>query len=259
MEEAIIKQFKNLSAYKGNNHFISTRHGGVSEEHYSSLNLGFKSGDQFPYIRKNREILCRTIGIPEERFINPIQTHSRNVAIIRTLDDLKKEYSDTDGFITRLKDVCIAVLLADCVPVVLYDPVEEVAAVVHSGWRGTVKKVGSGAVRIMMTEFGCNPANILAGIGPSISVDHFEVGPEVVYEFEKVFPEVKNKLINTAFVKPHIDLWKANEYVLTEAGIPVENIETMGYCTWNNNEDFYSYRKEKGVTGRFAAGIILTS
>lgn len=187
-----------------------------------------------------------------EGIILPVQTHSCNVAVAR---ESQAEYPDTDASVTDQTDVMIGIRTADCVPVLLYDDVRRVVSAVHAGWRGTVGGITRKAVEVMMSEFGCRPTDIHAIIGPSISPGAFEVGDEVVEQFMLAgFPD---DIVLRNYPKHHIDLWKANQWMLTEAGVPAKQIEVAGLCTYTNTIRFFSARREGITTGRLVSGIMI--
>lgn len=209
----------------------------------------------------------RRDAIPED-VILPVQTHLCNVAVVR---DPMADYPDTDALVTDRVGMMIGIRTADCVPVLLYDVVRGVVAAVHAGWRGTVGGITRKTVEVMKAEFGCCPGNIHAIIGPSISPEAFEVGDEVVEQFVRAgFPED----IVCKFPQPlaqrfgvevpqcggegasHIDLWRANQWLLTEAGVPAGQIEVSGLCTYTNTDRFFSARHEGIGTGRLVSGIV---
>lgn len=204
-----------------------------------------------------------------EGIILPVQTHSCNVAVAR---ESQAEYPDTDALVTDKAGVMIGIRTADCVPVLLCDDVRRVVAAVHAGWRGTVGGITHKAVDVMVSEFGCRPADMHAIIGPSISPEAFEVGNEVVEQFMRAgFPKnivLKNPLpLAKRFGEgvpqrggegaSHIDLWKANQWLLTEAGVPAKQIEVAGLCTCTNTNRFFSARREGIDTGRLVSGIMI--
>lgn len=187
-----------------------------------------------------------------EGIVLPVQTHSCNVAVVR---ESQAEYPDTDALVTDQAGVMIGIRTADCVPVLLYDDVRHVVAAVHAGWRGTVGGITRKAVEVMVSEFGCRPADVHAIIGPSISPEAFEVGNEVVEQFMRAdFPD---DIVLRNNPKPRIDLWEANQWLLTEAGVPAEQIEVAGLCTYTNTNRFFSARREGIGTGRLVSGIMV--
>jgi polyphenol oxidase len=259
--EIPLLQFSNLTSLSGIFHFVTTRKGGVSIGPYGSLNLGFNSGDNPENVLKNRIILCKTLDIKSDHLIFPKQTHS---AIVKIIDhhflhageiERKAFLTETDAVITDLKGIYIAIKTADCQPILLFDQKRKVIAAVHAGWRGTVKCIALKAVKLMISEFNSDPADIIAGIGPSISPAVYEVGSEVWSQFDQQYLQPNGSLSGD---KRLLDLWKANQDQLKEAGVPANQIELAGLCTYSNPESFFSARRDGVKTGRMATGIMLT-
>jgi YfiH family protein len=253
-------QFANLNQFDGLFHFSTTRTGGCSIGKYSSLNLGYNSGDRRENVLDNRAVLCKAIEIETHNLIFPKQTHTATVkTIAREYFDLgeadrKLFLNESDAVITNLKGVCIAVKTADCVPVLLFDPRKEVVAAIHAGWRGTVQNIVKVTIKKMADEFGTNPADLRAGIGPSISPEVYEVGEEVWNQFDPML------YCGAGDDKPEkrlLDLWNANFSQLTGAGIPSEQIESAKTCTLSNAGEFFSARRDGAQTGRMATGIMM--
>jgi len=164
--------------------------------------------------------------------------------------------------VTNVPDICLTILVADCVPMLFYDPVKKAIGVCHAGWKGTLKSVALNTVKTMEKAFGSSPRDIMVGIGPgigpSIGPCCYKVGPEVISQVENVFQTKKGYIINEAKDgKGYFDLWKANLEQLLHAGIDRKNIEIAERCTCHEPDLFFSYRHQKGDTGRFAAGIML--
>lgn len=253
-------QFSNLSGFKGLFHFTTTRQGGASSENYGSLNLGFNSGDNPQNVFENRILLCNALEINRNRLIFPKQTHSARIKSIDTdyLDcgeiEKKNFLSETDAIITDLKGVCIGVKTADCVPVILFDQKKKVIAAIHAGWRGTAQRITYLTVKRMISEFQSDPSDIIAGIGPSISPEVYEVGPEVWTQFDPIYYRQDGLVADD---KRKLNLWKANQDQLSEAGIPVNHIELAELCTYSNPNAFFSARRDGAKTGRMATGIML--
>ena len=254
-----VLQFSNLSGFPGLVHFTTTRTGGVSSGKYQSMNLGLHSGDSHSAIIENRQRLCSALNVAPDKFIFPNQTHSANIKHVRndfiSFDEEEKGrfLSETDALITELKGFCIAIKTADCVPVLLYDQKKKVIAAVHAGWRGTSLGITSLTVQKMI-ESGSDAADIVAGIGPSISPDIYEVGREVWEQFDRP----------RRFWKPSgsedkrlLDLWKANLTQLVESGIQFRQIESAQLCTFSNPTAFFSARRDGIKSGRMATGIML--
>jgi polyphenol oxidase len=254
-------KFENLVKVPGLIHFITTRDGGVSHSPYDSLNLGLHTADNPDHVMANRSILAETTGIAKENFLYASQVHSGDVKIIdkeSILNGVLSLSPRTDASITSVPGICLMVMVADCVPVILFDPVKRVSAVIHAGWRGTVKHITSNTVSSMVEHFASDPADILAGIGPSIGPCCYEVGVDVRTFVQESFGTSEGYLIPGKHAsKPHFDLWYANREQLTDKGVKPENIEISKLCTQCHPEIFFSSRASDGVTGRFAAGICI--
>jgi len=209
----------------------------------------------------NRALLAQATGIAKEQFLYASQVHSGDVKIIDKSAIEKgvlNQNPRTDATITNLPGICLMVMVADCVPVLLFDQVKNVSAVIHAGWRGTVHQITSNTIQAMIKHFGCDPADILAGIGPSIGPCCYEVGDDVRDFVEQSFGTTEGYLVRkNNSPKPHFDLWYANHKQLTDQGVKPENIETSELCTRCHSETFFSSRASGGVTGRFAAGICI--
>ena len=254
--------FESLLQYQGVRHFVSTRGGGFSDPPYDSLNLGFHVGDDPENVLKNRERLADTIGIPLTHFTIGRQIHSGNVTIVsealrgKGSIDHSQAIDATDAMVTTVPDTCLMVLVADCVPMLFFDPVRNVIGVAHAGWKGTLEYIASKTVRAMENGFGSSPHNIIVGMGPSIGPCCYEVGPEVIAQVRSIFPSGKEYILNeSGDGKGYFDLWRANLDQLLRAGIQRKNVEMAMKCTCHNPDLFFSYRHQKGETGRFGAGI----
>lgn len=251
-------RLKHLSKYPGIIHFVSTRTGGVSPPPFDSLNLGFGTKDQPSRVLKNRQILAEAVGVPLANFTLGKQVHGDNIAVVtselrgRGSHDYENALDATDGLVTDVPGTCLMVLLADCVPLLFYDPVHKAIGAVHAGWKGTVRQIGRRAVDTMAEHYGSRPGDIVVGIGPSIGPCCYEVGPEVIAQAEESFGETVGLVDGNG----HLNLWEANLRQLLEAGIPEANIEVAGICTRCNADRFFSERKQPG-TGRFGVGIML--
>lgn len=194
------------------------------------------------------------MGLSPECLYFPVQVHKTNIVTV-TSSTKKEALLETDALLTAEKGVGIAVMSADCVPVLLYDTKNNIAGAVHSGWRGTVAKIVEKTLHEMQRAFGTRGEHIVAGIGPSVSQDVYEVGEEVIQEVIQAFGKENGLLIHQPNNKARLDLWKANRKQLLEFGVPEKSIELANLCTVQNNQHFFSARK--GDTGRFAAGIML--
>lgn len=209
-------------------------------------------GDREEVVTQNRAHLASEIQA--HHLVIPVQTHSANLAWIDS-SNTSISHENTDGLLTAEPGVCIAVMSADCVPLLLYAPDKHMVAAVHAGWRGTVQLIGAKAVNELI-KAGADPKQMLAFIGPSISQQSYEVGGEVIAEMQR-FPEPYRILKFTSEDKACCNLWEANRQQLVASGLKNENIEISGLCTATRTDLFFSARKEKPVTGRFAAGIMI--
>jgi len=182
-------------------------------------------------------------------FLN--QVHDKEIRVIE--ENTPNDILSYDGLMTNCTEKLLVTCYADCVPLLFYDPVKNIVASVHSGWKGTIKRIGAEAVNKMQEVYGSNPEDVMVGIGASIGPCCFEVGEEVYREFELKIPvgafEDKGKYF--------VDLWNANIEILLQAGVKRENIECKGICTCCHHDKYYSYRSGDKETGRFAAFIML--
>ena len=241
-------------------HGFTTRLGGVSEGIFSTMNLSFTRGDDREKVLRNYEILAGEIGYSVEDFVASDQTHTTNIKIVTKADRgkgivRKKDYKDIDGLMTNEKDIVLFTYYADCVPLFFADRVKKVIALSHSGWRGTVNRMAEVTINKMCREFGSNKEDIICAIGPSICRDCYEVSEDVRLEFERKFCAEDMKKIFTAKEndKYLLDLWKANEIILIEAGISADNIENRQICTCCNKDILFSHRGLAGKRGNLAA------
>ena len=254
--------FENLSGRTEIIHYISKRNGGVSKGDLRSLNMSFAVNDKSENVKQNRSLLAAKLGIELRQLVFPQQTHSAEVRLVDStntdFDDVIHPHLDcTDAIVTNEKGVCISVLVADCTPVLIYDPVQKVVAAIHAGWRGTVGLIAQKAAFKMKETFDSKPSDMLVGIGPSIGPNNYEIGSEVIEKVENVFGKKANLILNKNADKGYFDLWNANKRQLLDIGVRSENIEIAGICTFENNETYFSARHSRGKGGRFAAGIML--
>lgn len=252
--EGSIKYFRfssleNLGVY----HAVFTRHGGCSPSPWKSLNFGASVGDDTNRVMTNRERALATFNLDPTNVYDTYQVHSSEIVAAEIPLAKGEPHIKADGIITNQPRLTLMMRFADCVPILLVDPVHHAIGIAHAGWIGTLNKIALQAVSKMVINFGTDPKEIIAAIGPSIGPDHYPVGQEVLEKVHSVFAEDEEKLINYRNGEPHLDLWKANQIVLHEAG--VSQIEIAGICTSCNVEDWYSHRGEHGRTGRF--GIII--
>lgn len=194
--------------------------------------------------------------VADDQLYFPSQVHLTRIVHV-TPESKPADLLETDALITAHKDVCIAVMSADCVPILLYDKAQQVIAAIHSGWRGTVAKILERTLHEMQRQYGTRGRDVLAAIGPSVSQDAYEVGSEVIEAVNASFGTNQDLFIAGDAGKARLDLWKANAIQLKSFGVPDVNIEIAGLCTVTDNNHFFSARK--GDAGRFAGGISLMS
>jgi YfiH family protein len=236
---------------------VFTRHGGVSEAPWASLNVGGTVGDEPVNVRENRRRAFQAVGRDPESAFEVWQVHSSRVVTAREPRPPREPFLQADGMLTDRPDVTLFMRFADCVPIFLYDPVKGVIGLVHAGWRGTLDRVTGQAVRELRRIYGSRPGDVLAALGPSIGPDHYQVGPEVVQAARRVFGPRSGEILRTGDGGPSMDLWTANRILLEEEG--VEQIEVAGICSHCHLSDWYSHRGEAGRTGRFGALLALQS
>jgi polyphenol oxidase len=231
---------------------IYTRHGGVSPAPWASLNLGGTVGDERENVVENRQRIFESCSRPVESIYDPWQVHGTDVICVEKPRPLTSPHQKADVILTNRVEVTLLMRFADCVPIALYDPVKQVIGLVHAGWRGTIAGTAAAAVQSMVSHYQCEAQNILAGIGPSICVDHYQVGEEVVTAVRENFGDIDaEKVLWKNNGSYHFDLWRANQIVLEKSG--VWQIEQAGICSYCCNDDWYSHRAENGKTGRFGA------
>lgn len=195
--------------------------------------------------------------------LQPHQTHTDVVRIVTDRHTTREDLQDVDALITALPDYAIGVRTADCVPILMYDSVRRVAAAVHAGWRGTVARIPQKTIALMQQEFGSNPADIVAAIGPSIGPDSFQVGEEVVQAFAdagfpmaQIHSEHGPRVEGSMAGGHHIDLWAANHWLLEEAGLQLPHIQVAGVCTYQHAEEYYSARHDGNLKTRRIINVI---
>lgn len=243
---------------------FTTRIGGVSEDHLGTMNVSFTRGDREENVQENLRRIGELIGADREKMVFSKQTHTTNVRLA-TLEDAGKGvlkplgYDDVDGLITNTPGLCLVTMYADCVPLYFVDPVHRAIGLSHSGWRGTVNRMGQETVQRMGECFGTRPEDVHAAIGPSICQDCYEVTGDVIGQFKQNFDEKhwSELFYQTDTEHYQLNLWRANEIVLIEAGIPSEQIETAEVCTCCNPEILFSHRASHGKRGNLGAFLML--
>lgn len=245
-------------------HFFTTRKGGVSEGFLASLNLGMNRGDEPGRVMENYRRVAAAFRTDTSHFVLSHQTHGTSVIVVREEDAgmgiaRPMEWESADGLVTDVPGLVLGVFTADCVPVLFVDPVHRAVGACHSGWRGTVGRIAAGTVRRMHEALGTDPADVLAGIGPSICQEHYEVSEDVAEHFRREFSGHEEELLRYEGNPGHLqlDLWEACRITLLEAGIPEENISVTDICTACNPELLFSHRASKGKRGNIGAFIML--
>ncbi len=235
-------------------HAVFTRHGGESTGPWSSLNVGKTVGDDPKTVARNREHSFNAVGREIATLSDSWLVHGNDVLVYdRPRPAEQKIPPQADIILTDNPAVSLFMRYADCVPVLLVDPMRRALGLAHAGWKGTVLRVAQKAVEAMQARYGSRPEDLLAAIGPSIGPERYEVGPEVVAQVEVAFGPEAAELLPRVGQSVHFDLWQANALTLEEAG--VRHIELSGLCTAEHVEDWYSHRAENGKTGRF--GVLL--
>lgn len=247
----------------GIRHGFSTRFGGVSEPPFNSLNLGVKTADQKERVVANRKRFCDAVGVAFAHVVTAQQVHGDRIAIVAAADrgrghaDYTAAIAGTDALITNVPGVPLMLFFADCVPVLIADPIQKAIGVSHAGWKGTVAKIAQKTVLAMQAHFGTRPGDCLVGIGPSIGPCCYEVDRTVIDPLSQNFSEWQKLVSPRSADHWQLNLWEANRVQLLEIGVLPENIVISGICTACNTALFYSHRAEKGQTGRMGALITL--
>jgi len=255
-------EYKLTQAFPALKLFTTTRRGGISKGNYAAFNLSPFSGDQPDDFNENLKLLSSELKIDSGNIIFPYQMHQTEVrkidASFMALSEAERKVylHGIDALVTGLPGICIGVTTADCVPVFLYDDTRKVAAVAHAGWRGTCAGIVTETIRIMQSDYGCSPNDIHAAIGPSISVNVYQVGEELYTAFQE-----RNFPVDTIFTRNaqglFLDLWKANEYLLLNSGIHASHIEIAGRCTYTEHDVFFSARRLGIKSGRMLSGVMM--
>lgn len=257
--------FPKLEKYNENIlHGFSTRLGGVSKEHLYSMNLSFTRGDDDENVRENHRRFAMALGYDEKRLVFSNQVHLTHFHKV-TKDDMGKgitresDIKEVDGLVTDVPGIPLITFYADCVPLFFYDPVQNVIAMAHSGWRGSVERIGEKMVDYMEKEYGCKAKDIVCAIAPSICQNCYEVSEEVAFRFWEVFGKEHGAALiyGKENGKYQLNLHKACEITLLEAGILPEHLDVTNLCTCCNPEFFYSHRASNGMRGNLAAVMMI--
>ena len=244
---------------------FSTRMGGASKGKFATMNFSYSRGDDPDNVLENFTRIADALQVDRDRMVVSYQTHTTNVRRVREEDAGKgvireRDYRDVDGLITNVPGLTLVTFYADCVPLYFLDPVHKAIGLSHSGWRGTVGRMGLKTIKAMEEAFGTRAQDLIACIGPSICKECFEVGEEVVEAFQSAFDPKWHSSLYVPNGKPgkyQLDLWKANEIILKEAGVPASQIHTTNICTLCNNQYLFSHRKTGEGRGNLAAFLCL--
>lgn len=234
---------------------VFTRHGGVSLAPWHSLNLGGSVGDDPAHVAENRVRVFRSMGCEPASIHDVWLVHGTSIVYDDAPRPLDQPSAKADIIFTDNPKVSLFMRFGDCVPILFHDPKKHVIGIAHAGWMGTVRGVVQTAVEGMQSHYGCKPEDIVAGIGPSIGVDHYEVGADVISQFQEKYNKDADQILQTRNGSTYLDLWTANAIQLRNAG--VEQIQVSGLCTACHLDDWFSHRAEKGKTGRFGAIMAL--
>ncbi len=245
-------------------HGFSTRLGGVSTGIYKSMNLGFCNGDAAENVKENYNRISESIGFKPENIVATDQVHNTEIRLATAADKgkgiiKKRDYKEIDGLITKEAGITLATYYADCVPLYFVDIRNHAIGLSHSGWRGTVKRMGRATLEAMGKHFGTNTEDVITLIGPSICRDCYEVGKEVAEAFQREFTEsqIKDILSDKEEGKYQLNLWEANRHIFLDAGVRPENIHISQVCTSCNSSLLFSHRASKGKRGTLAAFLML--
>lgn len=246
-------------------HGFSTRLGGVSRGYLGTMNLSFHRGDDPEAVMENHRRLAAAIGYDASNAVFSDQVHETRIHSVTREDAGKGIVRDTDiigidGLVTDCPGIPLVTFYADCVPLFFYDPVRQVVATAHSGWRGTVAGMGAVMIDYMKKNYGCRAEDIVCAIGPSICGNCYEISQDVADAFRERYPQDKYPELMRAGREGHydLDLWKANQWILQEAGIRPEHLDITDLCTCCNPELLFSHRASHGMRGNLAAVIMLS-
>lgn len=241
---------------------FSTRQGGVSTGIYESMNLSLTLPDDPANVRRNYELWCESLGVDVRQMVIVHQTHTNHVVRVdeqncgQGLD--RERMEDVDGLVTNVPGVALVTHHADCTPVYLFDPVHRAIGMIHAGWRGTVQEIARVAVETMTREFGSQPADMLAMIGPSICQEHFECDRDVADAVEAMSIDASDQVYyDSAKNKFHVSVAGINRKLLLSTGIPAGQIDMQDRCTYGNPELYFSHRRDGRKRGGHAALLML--
>ena len=247
----VLYRFEGLNGDGGIVHAVLTRIGGVSQSPYDTLNLCRSDGEDPAAVEENLRRVLVALGLAPGRFVRPYQVHGARVGVVER-SDLGSVFPDTDALVTAQPSVPLLMCFGDCAPVLFFDRMRRAVGIAHAGWRGLVAGSVLATVHALTKDLGCDPADIWAGIGPTIGPCCYAVGPEVVTAVEAACPPGAD-VVHRANGRTYLDLPGAVQAQLRAAG--VGQIEDAGMCTACHVDEFFSHRAERGRTGRF--GVVM--
>ena len=252
--------FEPLNKYRGLVHGFSTRKGGTSLPPYDTLNMGFHVNDEKTFVLENRKRFVNALGYSLENAVAVEQVHGNKVVVVnetckgKGMVDYEDFLAEADGMITNKQGILLTTYYADCVPLYFFDPQTGAVGIAHAGWKGTMLKIGAEVVSKLQKNFGVEPKNCIAVIGPSIGPCCYEVDDKVLQPMEKAYTNLSS-IVRQEKQRTFLNLWKANSISLQESGLKDVNIYVSKLCTCCSQEYFFSHRRDKGHTGRMAAVI----
>jgi hypothetical protein len=262
-DEFPLLKFPLLEQFEGVEHCFTTRMGGVSSGHLATLNLSYSRGDDKANVDENYRRLAEALHTDSSNFVFTDQTHTTNVLRVGKAEcgcgiTRPRSYTDVDGLVTDEPGVVLSTFFADCVPLYFVDPVHRAIGMSHSGWRGTVGRMGARTLEKMASEFGTDPREVYAAVGPSICRDCYEVSADVADAFAAEFSGHEDDILTAkGGGKYQLDLWESNRIVLCDAGILPEHLAVTNICTCCNPDLLFSHRASHGMRGNLGAFLFL--
>jgi YfiH family protein len=234
--------------YDGLLHGFMGRRGGKSVGRYASLNVSYRVGDDPKVVSQNVCDMKLAVGIHDGRVITMKQVHGDHIVNVQETNI--KEAGEADGMFTEKTNAFLAVLTADCVPILFIVPEKKLAAVVHAGWRGTLAGIAEKLVKLLSNQHGISPASIEAALGPAVGSCCYEIGEDVIRPMIARWGNMAEASIRRSGAKSYLDLRGLNRAILEQARVPSSQIHQLGPCTSCAKEDYFSYRRERSETGR---------
>lgn len=237
---------------------VTTRRGGNSSKPFNTLNMGFHVNDECEKVIMNRKLLSEKLAIPLSNWVCGEQVHETNIAVVTSHDagkgtiDHHDALKKVDGFITNQKNILCTAYFADCVPIYYFDPVTNYIGIAHAGWRGTVNHIAKKMVEKLTTK-GVDPENLYVVIGPCISQENYEVDERIIQQIDDEY--IEKTVIKKADNRFLLNLKQLNMEILLQSGVLHHNIDITSYCTYGEKHLFFSYRRDKGKTGRMLGFI----